>query len=151
MCVCVHGCVSVGWGRGWCVGASVRKYVLCFCEEGLIPDTRRGNQNWKFWGEAVLLSTASSVLQQAMQAIKQFNRMGPVRIRHSSHNFGWQSSHSVDLAGWQAKNLMASIEIWIQWRNAHKPHLLRQVRACSFCTYSGLGIQTEVRIRVPFG
>ena len=24
-------------------------------------------------------------------------------------------------------------------------------RACSFCTYSGLGIQTEVRIRVPFG
>ena len=38
-------------------------------------------------------------------------KMGPVRIRHSSHDFGWQSSHSVDLAGWQAK--MASIEIWI--------------------------------------
>ena len=37
--------------------------------------------------------------------------MGPVRKRHSSHDFGWQSSHSVDLAGWQAK--MASIEIWI--------------------------------------
>ena len=37
--------------------------------------------------------------------------MGPVRIRHSSHYFGWQSSHSVDLAGWQAK--MASDEIWI--------------------------------------
>ena len=37
--------------------------------------------------------------------------MGPVRIRHSSHDFGWQSSHSVDLAGWQAK--MASIELWI--------------------------------------
>ena len=37
--------------------------------------------------------------------------MGPVRIRHSSHDFGWQSSHSVDLAEWQAK--MASIEIWI--------------------------------------
>ena len=48
--------------------------------------------------------------------------MGPVRIRHSSHDFGWQSSHSVDLAGWQAK--MASIEIWIPWRNAHKPHCL---------------------------
>ena len=46
--------------------------------------------------------------------------MGPVRIRHSSHDFGWQSSHSGDLAGWQAK--MASIEIWIPWRNAHKPH-----------------------------
>ena len=37
--------------------------------------------------------------------------MGPVRIRHGSHGFGWQSSHSVDRAGWQAK--MASIEIWI--------------------------------------
>ena len=36
--------------------------------------------------------------------------MGPVRIRHSSRDFGWQSSHSADLAGWQAK--MASIEIW---------------------------------------
>ena len=37
--------------------------------------------------------------------------MGPasVRIHHRSHDFGWQSSHSVDLAGWQAK--MASIEI----------------------------------------
>ena len=45
---------------------------------------------------------------------------GPVRLHHSSHHFGWQSSHSVDLAGWQAK--MASIEIWIPWRNAHKPH-----------------------------
>ena len=33
--------------------------------------------------------------------------------------FGWQSSHFVDIAGWQAK--MASIEIWIPWRNAHKP------------------------------
>ena len=40
---------------------------------------------------------------------------------HSSHDFGWQSSHSVDLAGWQTK--MAFIEIWIPWRNAHKPHL----------------------------
>ena len=49
-----------------------------------------------------------------------FSGMGPVRIRHSSHDLGWQPSHSVDLAGWQAK--MASIEIWIPWRNAHKPH-----------------------------
>ena len=30
--------------------------------------------------------------------------MAPVRTRHSSHDFGWQSSHSVDIAGWQAKN-----------------------------------------------
>ena len=29
------------------------------------------------------------------------------------------ASHSVDRAGWQAK--MASIELWIQWRNAHGP------------------------------
>ena len=42
--------------------------------------------------------------------------MGPVRIRHSSDGLGWQSSHSVDLAGWQAK--MASIEISIgSYRN----------------------------------
>ena len=46
--------------------------------------------------------------------------MGPVRIRHDSHEFATQSSHSVDRTGWQAK--MASIEIWIPWRNAHKPH-----------------------------
>ena len=38
--------------------------------------------------------------------------MGPVRIRHSSHDFGWQSSHSVDLAGCQAK--MASVKTWKQ-------------------------------------
>ena len=37
--------------------------------------------------------------------------MEPVQICHSSHEFATQSSHSVDLAGWQAK--MASIEIWI--------------------------------------
>ena len=49
-------------------------------------------------------------------------KMGPVRIRHSSHDFATctQSSHFVDLAGWQAK--MASIGFWIPWRNAHKPH-----------------------------
>ena len=37
--------------------------------------------------------------------------MGPGRMRHSSHDFGSQSGHSVDLPCWQAK--MASIEIWI--------------------------------------
>ena len=40
--------------------------------------------------------------------------MGPVRIRHRSHHFAIQSSHSVKRAGWQAK--MASIEFWIPWR-----------------------------------
>ena len=48
--------------------------------------------------------------------------MGPVRIRPSSHDFATQSSHSMDRAGWQAKK--ASIEFWIPWRNAHKPHAL---------------------------
>ena len=46
--------------------------------------------------------------------------MGTVRIRHSQHEFATQRSHSVDRAGWQAK--MASIETWMPWRNAHKPH-----------------------------
>ena len=39
------------------------------------------------------------------------SQMWPVRIRHSSHDFAPQSSHSVDLARWQAK--MVSIEIWL--------------------------------------
>ena len=46
--------------------------------------------------------------------------MGPGQIRHSSHEFATQSSHSVDLAGRQAK--IASIEIWIPCHNVHKPH-----------------------------
>ena len=46
--------------------------------------------------------------------------IGPMRIHHSSHHFATQSSHSVDRAGWQAK--MASIEFWIPWHNAHRPH-----------------------------
>ena len=47
-------------------------------------------------------------------------RMGPARLRHCLHDFSTQSSHSVDLTGWQAK--MASIGIWVLWHNAHKPH-----------------------------
>ena len=47
-------------------------------------------------------------------------KIGPVRISHSSHHIATQSSHFVHLAGWQGK--MASIEFWIPWRNAHKPH-----------------------------
>ena len=38
--------------------------------------------------------------------------MGPVRTRHSSHDFAIQSSRSVDLAGWQVKT--ASIEMRAQ-------------------------------------
>ena len=38
------------------------------------------------------------------------HEMWPVLIRHSSHHFATQSSHSVDRAGWQAK--MASIEVF---------------------------------------
>ena len=45
---------------------------------------------------------------------------GAVRIRHSSHHFATQSSHSVDRAGWQAK--MASVDFWIPYRNAHRLH-----------------------------
>ena len=66
-----------------------------------------------------------SEIQRYQNIINQGGHpMGPVRLRHiyiySSHDFGWQSSHSVHLTGWQAK--MAAIEIWIPWRNAHKPH-----------------------------
>ena len=35
-------------------------------------------------------------------------------------NSATQSSHCVDGAGWQDK--VASIEIWMQWHNAHSPH-----------------------------
>ena len=65
----------------------------------------------------------SIVLQDRVQS-PIFFKLGPVRTHHSSHDFGWQSSHSVDLAGWQAKMHMASIDIWIAWRYAHKPHCL---------------------------
>ena len=41
-------------------------------------------------------------------ATAKCGKMGPVRIRHRSHYFATQSSHSVDSAGWQAK--MPSIE-----------------------------------------
>ena len=92
--------------------------------------------------------------------------MGPVRIRHSSHDFGWQSSHSVDLTEWQAK--MASIEIWIPWRNAHKPHscdrswlspsqFLAQTLTIGYCgknciksQFCGLGTQLPFKLLLPF-
>ena len=70
-------------------------------------------------GSAPALSVMQIFLRVNMAALNA-TVIWPVRIRHSSHDFGWQSSHSVDLAGWQAK--MASNEIWIPWRNAHKPH-----------------------------
>ena len=50
-------------------------------------------------------STVSSCISKVANGFS----MEPVRIRRSSHGFGWQPSHSVDLAGWQAK--MASIDI----------------------------------------
>ena len=69
-----------------------------------------------------LIQEWSSVLTWCMTSLRNRSipTMGPVRLRHNSHGFGWQSIHSVHLAGWQAK--MASIETWIPWRNAHKPH-----------------------------
>ena len=75
-------------------------------------------QNW-FVATGCSNKPVSSHLR-FMDAWILLETMGPVRIPHSSHDFGWQSSHSVDLAGWQGK--MTSIEIWIPWRNAHKPH-----------------------------
>ena len=39
---------------------------------------------------------------------------------HYSREIGTKSRHSVDRAGWQAK--MATIEFWMQWRNANSPH-----------------------------
>ena len=80
-------------------------------------------------GFVCLLNNLKNSLHVVRTALANGTAMGPVRIRHSSHDFGWQSSHSVDLAGWQAK--MASIEMWIQWRNAHKPHLQLPVKVCS--------------------
>ena len=97
--------------------------------------SRRESQGWFFflsrvvpwcisWLRAQLAPPHWSRFTESVQddicTSHRWVAMGPVRIRHSSHHFGWQSSHSVDLAGWQAK--MASIEIWIPWRNAHKPH-----------------------------
>ena len=52
--------------------------------------------------------------------------MGSVYIRHSIREIATQSSQSVEGAGWQAK--MASIEPWIQWRNAHDTHWCRFAR-----------------------
>ena len=52
--------------------------------------------------------------------------IGPVCVRHRAHLFAIQSSHSMDLAGWQAK--MASIGVCIPWRNAHKPHSCTSMR-----------------------
>ena len=56
-----------------------------------------------------------------------------MRIRHgSSHDFGWQSSHSVDLAGWQAKwlplkfgyhDIMRRSPILIHWHALKEVHM----------------------------
>ena len=53
-------------------------------------------------------------------------------IVHTILGGSLRASHSGDLAGWQAK--MASIEIWIPWRNAHKPHskVVHSVVYCHF-------------------
>ena len=66
--------------------------------------------------------------------------VGPVPIRHRSHDFATQSSLSVDRAGWQAK--MASIEFWIPWRSAHKP----QFTQWNWCDRACSHIRARVRI-----
>ena len=44
------------------------------------------------------------------------------------------ASHSSDTAGWQAK--MASIELWIQWCNAHGPHCENEHRETASFRYN---------------
>ena len=46
---------------------------------------------------------------------------GPVWICHKSREFATQRSHSVDWAGWQAPAKIYSIELWMPWRNVHRP------------------------------
>ena len=43
----------------------------------------------------------------------EYMRLGPVRIRHTSHNIAIQPSHSVDRAGWDAKMASIQTEFWI--------------------------------------
>ena len=72
-------------------------------------------------------ASALPIIQKTIVHVREVARgdkhrvMGHVRLRHSSHDFGRQSSQSVNLklAGWQAK--MASIEIWIAWNDACQP------------------------------
>ena len=60
------------------------------------------------------------IMMKSLNAVRK-RKWGVCRyVKVHVHNFATQSSHSVDLAGWQAK--MASIECWIPWRYAHKPH-----------------------------
>ena len=71
-------------------------------------------------GQTFVVKSKRHSCQGDSKRIDLVPQMGPVRIHHSSHDFATQSSHFVDRAGWKAK--MASIEFWMPWRNAHKPH-----------------------------
>ena len=59
-----------------------------------------------------------------LQLCSYLLEVGPACVHHNTHEIAAQPSHSVDRTGREAK--MASIEFWIPWRNAHKPHCLHQ-------------------------
>ena len=59
---------------------------------------------------------------------------GRVRIRHSSYDLGCQSSHSVDLAGWQAK--MASINFGYHDVMRTSPIVSKRLARMSDCPLS---------------
>ena len=72
---------------------------------------RSGDRAGELRGDSAVFGNRSGSSAQIHPGVKSDLAIGPVRIRHSSHDFGWQSSHSVFFAGhgWQAK--MASIVI----------------------------------------
>ena len=95
-----------------------KKGPLCFTMEGFSilqsHSGREGGGGRREGGRTSLLCTFWSVQHQSSTSLE--NRpwwwwMG--RVRKCRNPF-------VDRAGWQAK--MASIELWIPWRNAHTPH-----------------------------
>ena len=105
---------------------TVRKRKQCECDKSATVKYANVSSAWQqqckntstiAWRTAVRKKNHCDVPCAALPTKAQ---MGPVRTRYNTHNFGWQSSHSVDLVGWQAK--MATIEIWIPWSYAHKPN-----------------------------
>ena len=119
------------WGvrRTW----KTRPVLQKLCWNGLQMSSRRWRWDQVRWStnsswQRLCVGTAKVTCFRQMLRAHQPGGATHFQLRHSSHDFGWQSSHSVDLAGWQAK--MASIEIWIPWCNAHKPHFRKLHFSC---------------------
>ena len=60
---------------------------------------RSGERAGEHRGDSAVFGDRSASSAQIQPGVNSDLAMGPVRIRHSSHDFGWQSSHSVDFAG----------------------------------------------------